>query len=192
MRYFVRFAGASASGVIASTGWKVRLFADSNEAACFLQEMRDKGWRAESGELAEPEFDAARAKMVDASFVDELIEALERVASSRRGRTGAGSPDSKAVEKFLESSSPTIRPFMCRLSLCFARRIANKAAHPDAAHPEAARPEFADEVPDERIGAGEGIVEIRAWSQPENVLVWRRRARRGSGQARRFQHPKIR
>jgi hypothetical protein len=81
MNYFVRFAKAFPSGAIAPPGWRVRLFATSNEAGAFAQEMIGKGCRAELGNFGEPAAGAPSPKTAERSFIDELIEWLERAAS---------------------------------------------------------------------------------------------------------------
>jgi hypothetical protein len=60
MKNFVRFAKLTASGAIARSGWRLRLFATANEASAFAREMVDNGWRAELGNVGDAESDAPR------------------------------------------------------------------------------------------------------------------------------------
>lgn len=87
MKYFVRFTKITASGTIARSGWRLRLFADSNAAGAFAQEMIDNGYRAEMGDVGEVAADAPTPKVAERNFSDEPIQSLERASfNSRKGR----------------------------------------------------------------------------------------------------------
>ena len=81
MDHYVRYAKPSACGVIRSPGWRLRLFATSNEADAFSQEMIGRGWRIEIGALDQVETDASSPTAAEPSFTDELAELLEHAAS---------------------------------------------------------------------------------------------------------------
>ncbi len=84
MNHFVRFAKLSASGTLGRAGWRLRMFATSNEAGAFARQMMSKGWRVETGELDDTDADAPSAPWVERSLGAELTPAIDRTAVGLR------------------------------------------------------------------------------------------------------------
>ncbi len=74
MKYFVRFAKFSLSGSITRPGWRLRLFATSNDASAFALEMVAADWRVELGDFGGLDPEAPRPLMVERSLAARLAQ----------------------------------------------------------------------------------------------------------------------
>ena len=84
MQHFVRFAKFSPCGSIARSGWRLRLFATSNEASAFARQMVGACWRVEVGDFDDTEPDAPGPSRVEPSLAGSLAP------SPRRASVGPG------------------------------------------------------------------------------------------------------
>ncbi len=84
MRHFVRFAKFSPCGSIARSGWRLRLFATSNEASAFARQMVGAYWRVEVGDVDEIEPEAPGAFIAARSLAATLAPSPERASVGPR------------------------------------------------------------------------------------------------------------
>jgi hypothetical protein len=84
MQHFVRFAKFSPCGSIARSGWRLRLFATSNEASAFAEQVVGACWRVEVGTFDETEREVPGAFIGARSLTAPLARPPESASVGRR------------------------------------------------------------------------------------------------------------